>query len=95
MFALGLINRLIRRIRVESRKESSMNTWHVAGPNGGPPLPDYRYHTYLDCGNLQRIIRPQPERRRMEAAVSMSAGIVANGGCGGDVSAVGQDQHTT
>ena len=64
MFALGLINRLIRWLRVQFSKDSPMNAWHVAAPNGGPPLPDYRYHTYLDCGNLQRILRLQPERRR-------------------------------
>ena len=64
MFALGLIGRFIRWMRVEFSKASSVNAWHVAAPDSGPPLPDYRYHTYLDCGNLQRIIRLQPERRR-------------------------------
>ena len=64
MFARGLIGRFIRWIRIEFRKDGLVNTWHVAAPNGGPPLPDYRYHTYLDRGNLQRIVRLQPERRR-------------------------------
>ena len=41
-----------------------MNAWHVADSDGGPPPTSYRYHTYLDCGNLQRIIRLQPERLR-------------------------------
>ena len=41
-----------------------MTAWHVAGEHGGQPPPNYRYHTYIDCGNLQRIIRLAPERLR-------------------------------
>lgn len=39
-------------------------TWHAAAPDGDPPLSHYKYHLDEDCGNLQRITRPQPERLR-------------------------------
>ncbi len=64
MFVRGLISRLIRWMLGRFGKESTMSAWHVAAPSGGSPLPDYRCHTYLDCRNLQRILGPQPERRR-------------------------------
>ena len=50
----------------------AVKTWHVAGDDGGPPSPDYRYHTHRDCGNLRRIIDIESERLRKGPAASAS-----------------------